>query len=175
MTVRVVQLSHYESFIFQLMGGKSIKFSPVMPVLIDYLLFLGQTAAENPLLFLWNDPVSVSFQKKQISIIVVNGSSSSSVLRLSLENQPAAARAAPSDGTSRRVPYYKQTGKARGLSDCYHTAGPSYASASRTKHLGRRKQKGKEERRRRRRETAAVGECRSSSILMCANSPAPAD
>lgn len=50
--------------------------------------------------------------------------------------------------------------------------GPGDASASRTKlHILSVGNKGG----RRRRETAAVGECSSSSILMCANSPAPAD
>lgn len=80
----------------------------------------------------------------------------------------------------------------RALPNSYYTAGPGDPTASRTKlyisglkpcvfwalgfKLKRNKKGGKcRGERKRRRETAAVGEYRSSSILMCANSPAPAD
>lgn len=125
------------------------------------------------------------WEEKQIRIIIVTGSSLSSVQRLSLENQHAAARTA-----ALSFLYAMQQGS---LSSSY-TSGPSHASASTTKLclrpetpftwtfclLGRNKKGERIERRRRVRkmkegETAAVGERRSSSILMCANSPAPAD
>jgi len=133
-------------------------------------------------------------EEKQIRIIIVNRSSLSSVLCVPLEIQHAAARAGWSAGTISLVFYVIYS---------RHTAdhspfllvlqGPGDASASRTKiqlsglelcAFGpvshRQKQKKRWEKRReggkkRRRETAVVGEYRSSSILMCANSPAPAD